>query len=95
MNSTEYRAAIKQLGLSQCAAARFFHVNRTTSQRWAKDGAPHVIRKWLTFMIAMQTFFNINNVPRWIDALSDSASIDIQENVSAKKGPVVRHKPPA
>jgi len=40
MNADQYRAALKRLGLSQAAAARFFGVSSVTARRWALRGEP-------------------------------------------------------
>ncbi len=39
MDANQYRAALKRLGLSQAAAARFLGVSSPTARRWAA-GAP-------------------------------------------------------
>ena len=38
MTSTQYRAALAHLGLSQVGAARLLGVNGATSRRWAARG---------------------------------------------------------
>ena len=38
MTSTEYRAALATLGLSQLAAGRWLGVSNKTAQRYATDG---------------------------------------------------------
>ena len=40
MTPTQYRAAIKKLGLTQNGAARFLGVHSRTSQRWALGELP-------------------------------------------------------
>lgn len=40
MTHTEYREAIKSLGLSQVGAARLFGVDPRTSRRWALGELP-------------------------------------------------------
>ena len=40
MNGAEFQKFIKQLGLTQVAAASFFGVNETTARRWATGRRP-------------------------------------------------------
>lgn len=54
MNPTEYRAAIATLGLSQVGAARFLGVHDVTGRRWAKEGCPAPIGKFLRLMLALK-----------------------------------------
>ena len=54
MTSTEYRAALESLGLSQVGAARFLGVHEVTGRRWAKDGPPEPVARFLRLMIALQ-----------------------------------------
>jgi hypothetical protein len=49
----EYLNAIKQLGLNQSEAGRFFGVHEVTGRRWASDGPPAPVAKMLRFMLAM------------------------------------------
>ena len=40
MSATEYRAALKRLGLNQSSAAKLFRIPLRTSARWAAFGLP-------------------------------------------------------
>ena len=79
MNATEFRSAIKQLGMTQRFTSQFFRRNRTTGIRWAKDGAPEEIELWLEVMLGVQSKMHIRDVPEWIYKMagrSDSRRID-------------------
>lgn len=55
MTPTEYRAAIKELGLSPQDASEFFGVTRTTGWRWAnEDDPPAPVAKFLRLMLALR-----------------------------------------
>lgn len=55
MTPTEYRAAIKAVGLpSQNAAGRFFGVTEVTGRRWAQSGPPATVAKFLRLMMALR-----------------------------------------
>jgi hypothetical protein len=69
VNSTEYRAILKTLGLSQRGCAKFFDCNPTTGQRWAKDGPPPSVAVWLRFMLAVHTHMHIEDVPAWVNRM--------------------------
>ena len=53
MTATQYRAAIARLGLSQRQAGTFLCVNERTSRKWASEGAPELVGKFLQFLIAV------------------------------------------
>lgn len=56
MNSTDYRAALASLGLSQAGAAKLLGVNERTSRRWAIGELviPVPVGRWLRFMAAAE-----------------------------------------
>jgi len=56
MTADEYRAALKQLGLTQAAGATFFGVEEVTSRRWAtgKSRVHGAAEKLLRLLIAMK-----------------------------------------
>ena len=54
MNADEYRAAISALGLTQNEAGRFFGVHEVTGRRWATQGAPPAVAKFLRLMLALK-----------------------------------------
>lgn len=53
MNAKQYRAALKQLGMSQLAAGDLFEVGARTSRRWALDEArvPPAVAMVLKLMV--------------------------------------------
>ena len=53
MTKTQYKKAIKAVGLSQVKASEFFEVVRNTSPRWARGEAPipGAVAKLLRVMI--------------------------------------------
>jgi hypothetical protein len=52
MNSTDYRAAIAALNLSQRAAARVIGVNERTSRTYAAHGVPEKHSAWVRDKLA-------------------------------------------
>ena len=55
MTPTDYRLAIKAVGLpSQNAAGRFFGVTEVTGRRWASFGPPAPVAKFLRLMVALK-----------------------------------------
>lgn len=54
MTPKEYRAALNTLGLSQVGAGRFFGVHEVTGRRWAADGPPPPVAKFLRLMLALK-----------------------------------------
>ena len=67
MDSAEYRAALKRLGLSQAAAAEFLDVHEMTSRRWANGSAtvPGPVAKLLRLMAQME--FTVKYVDRQVE----------------------------
>ncbi len=54
MTGTEYREAIKAIGFpSQNSVGRFFGVNEVTGRRWACNGPPPPVAKFLRLMLAL------------------------------------------
>ena len=54
MTRHQYRAAIQTLGLSQEAAGVFFGVSKRTGQRYAAEGPPEVVSKFLKLMLKLE-----------------------------------------
>jgi hypothetical protein len=56
VTASQYRAAIKRLGLSQRAAGVFLSVGERTSRRWASDdgAVPESVAKLLRLMIRLK-----------------------------------------
>lgn len=54
MTPDEYRAAISALGLTQNAAGQFFGVHEVTGRRWATQGPPAAVAKFLRLMLALK-----------------------------------------
>jgi len=52
MTADEYKKAIEKLGMTSGEAAKFFHVNETTSRRWisGKHTVPDSVAMTLTLM---------------------------------------------
>ena len=69
MNSDEYRAAIKKLGLSQNGAARFFGVHSRTSQRWAYGELP--VPQAVEMLLILMLVFKIS--PEWFSGRNKEA----------------------
>lgn len=68
MGPDEYRAAIKMLGLSQNEAGRFFGVHVVTGRRWASEGPPAAVAKFLRLMLALQF------TPEYVDRVTRASS---------------------
>ncbi len=54
MTPTEYRDALKSLGLTQTGAGAFLDVHDVTARRWAKRGPPAPVAKFLRTMVALK-----------------------------------------
>lgn len=54
MTGEAYKAAIAELGLTQNAAGRFFEVHEVTARKWAANGPPAPVAKFLRLMLALK-----------------------------------------
>lgn len=54
MTPAQYRQALAALGLTQAEAATLLGVNLTTSQRWARRGAPRLAELALSLILRWQ-----------------------------------------
>lgn len=54
MDPTEYKDALRSLGLTQTGAGAFLGVHEVTARRWASTGAPAPVAKFLRFLIALK-----------------------------------------
>lgn len=54
MTPDEYRSAIAALSLTQNEAGRFFGVHEVTGRRWATQGPPSAVAKFLRLMLALK-----------------------------------------
>jgi hypothetical protein len=63
MTPTEYRAALKSLGLTQTGAAAFMGVHPVTGRRWASDGPPPPVAKFLRLMLVLKF------TPAYVDSM--------------------------
>jgi len=54
MTAIEYKAALVEVGLNQTSAARFFGMHGVTGRRWAADGPPEVVAKFLRIMVVQR-----------------------------------------
>lgn len=52
MTSTQYRAALDKLGLSQVGAARLFQISEKTSRNWAREGVTGTAAILLRLMVS-------------------------------------------
>lgn len=62
MTSTQYRSALKRLGLSQAASARFFGVSSVTARRWAREGQPPKTVELLIYLMTVHDW-----TPKFMD----------------------------
>jgi hypothetical protein len=54
MTGIEYRRHIERVGFTVLDAARFFGVGERAGRRWATDGPPDAVAKFLRLMDALQ-----------------------------------------
>ncbi len=82
MTPDEYRAALKELGLTQNSFARWLGVNSVTARKWAANkpragaggnlheaGPPEPVIKMLRFMVALRRLMRLDISPQWVDEL--------------------------
>jgi len=53
MTPDEYRAALKSLDLTQNEAGRWLGVHEQSGRRWASEGPPAPVAKFLSFVLAL------------------------------------------
>ena len=53
MTADEYRSALKSLGLTQNEAGRWLGVHEQSGRRWAVDGPPVPVAKFLNLVMAL------------------------------------------
>jgi len=53
MTPDEYRATLKSLGLTQNEAGRWLGVHEQSGRRWAANGPPEPVAKFLRLVIAL------------------------------------------
>jgi hypothetical protein len=54
MTSDQYKLALGELRLGQRDLARFLGVHPDTGKKWAQNGPPPPIAKWVKYLIATQ-----------------------------------------
>lgn len=52
MTTDQYKRALSELGMYQRDLARFLGVHPDTGKRWAQNGPPPPVEKWVRYMLA-------------------------------------------
>jgi hypothetical protein len=52
MDSAQYKATLAELGLTQKAFATFLDQHPVTGKKWARNGPPPPVAKWLRYLKA-------------------------------------------
>jgi len=68
MTPDEYRGALATLGLTQNEAGRWLGVHEQTGRRWASEGPPAPVAKFLRLALALRVS------PAWIDETIERGS---------------------